>query len=101
MYPVTFLAFGRARLPGVGALEEHYRNLLPGYCRLELVELGEVHRGNAGRTFVGERDVEDGAQIADRCAKRLLAPFRAPFLVPFLAHGIDARVSLPLEQVAQ
>lgn len=41
MYPVTFLAFGRLRLPGAGEMEAHYRSLLRARVRLDLVELAE------------------------------------------------------------
>ena len=71
MYPVTFLAFGRARLPGIGALEEHYRNLLRGYVRLELVELAE------GRARDPAKQLKDEAE---RLRPRLQA-VRCPVLL--------------------
>jgi 23S rRNA (pseudouridine1915-N3)-methyltransferase len=71
MYPVTFLAFGRARLPGAGALEEHYRNLLRAYVRLEQVELPESRARETARQLKEE---------AERLRPRLLAA-RCPVLL--------------------
>ena len=49
MYPVTFLVFGRPRLDGVRALEEHYGKLLRGHVRLELLELPESRAADPAR----------------------------------------------------
>jgi 23S rRNA (pseudouridine1915-N3)-methyltransferase len=56
MYPVTFLVFGRPRLPGVRELEDHYRNLLRGHVRLELVELAESRAKDPARQLLEESD---------------------------------------------
>ena len=54
MYPVTFLAFGRPRLPGLPDLEAHYAKLLRSHVRLEIVELSESRAGLSVRRLKEE-----------------------------------------------
>lgn len=71
MYPVTFLAFGRPRLPGLRELEAHYLHLLRAHARLELVELAEGRAGDPARQLREE---------AERLRPRLKA-VRCPVLL--------------------
>lgn len=41
MYPIRLIAIGRPKLEGIRQLESHYRDLLKGFCRLEVQELPE------------------------------------------------------------
>ncbi len=41
MYPIRFIAIGKPKLDGVRQLEAHYRDLLKGYARFELLEIPE------------------------------------------------------------
>lgn len=41
MYPIRLIAIGRPKLEAVRQLESHYRDLLKGYCRLEVTEIQE------------------------------------------------------------
>ncbi len=56
MYPVTFLVFGRPRLAGVQDLEAHYRRLLRGQVRLDLVELAEGRAADPARQLREEAE---------------------------------------------
>lgn len=70
MYPILLLAVGRPKLEGIRLLEAHYRELLKGHARLEIVEVPEG-RGEAARRLREE---------AERLRPRLLAA-RCPVLL--------------------
>jgi 23S rRNA (pseudouridine1915-N3)-methyltransferase len=56
MYPVTFLVFGRPRLPGASGMEEHYAKLLRAHARLDLVELAGSRASDPARRLKEEAD---------------------------------------------
>jgi 23S rRNA (pseudouridine1915-N3)-methyltransferase len=77
MYPVTFLVFGRPRLPGVRDLEEHYRNLLRAHVRLDLVELPESRAKEPARQLREESERLRPRLAAARCPVLLDASGKA------------------------
>lgn len=80
MYPVTFLLFGRPRLPGLEDLEHHYRNLLRTHVRLDLVELAESRAREPARQLREE---------AERLRPRLLET-RVPVLLDAAGRSLDS-----------
>lgn len=70
MYPIKLIAIGRPKLEAVRQLETHYRTLLKGCCRLDVVELAEG-KGDAARQLREE---------AERL-RPLLAGVRCPVLL--------------------
>lgn len=70
MYPIRLIAIGRPKLEAIRQLESHYRDLLKGFCRLELLEIPEGKGGEA-------RQLKDEGERL----KVLLAPFRCAVLL--------------------
>lgn len=70
MYPIRLIVIGRPKLEAVRLLETHYRDLLKGFCRLELLEIPEG-KGETARQLRDEGDR----------LKALLATFRCPILL--------------------
>jgi 23S rRNA (pseudouridine1915-N3)-methyltransferase len=70
VYPIRLIVIGRPKLEAIRQLESHYRDLLKGFCRLELLEIPEG-KGDASRQLKDE---------AERL-KTLLTPFRCPVLL--------------------
>ena len=70
MYPIRLVVIGRPKLESIRQLESHYRDLLKGFCRLELLEIPEG-KGEAVRQLKDE-----GERL-----RTLLAPFRCPVLL--------------------
>lgn len=79
MYPIRLIAIGRPKLEAIRQLEQHYKDLLKGYCRLEILELAEG-RGDTARQLR-----EEAGRL-----KPLLAAVRCPVL---LDAGGPARTS--------
>lgn len=55
MYPIKLIAIGRPKLEPIRLLEAHYRGLLKGFCRLEVVEISEG-KGDLGRQLREEAE---------------------------------------------
>ncbi len=53
VYPIHLIAIGKPKLEGVRQLESHYRDLLKGFARFELLELPEG-RGTPARQLLEE-----------------------------------------------
>jgi 23S rRNA (pseudouridine1915-N3)-methyltransferase len=70
VYPIRLIAIGRPKLESVRQLESHYRDLLKGFCRLEVLEIPEG-KGDTARQL---RD--EGERL-----RPLLAPARCPVLL--------------------
>ena len=70
MYPIRLIVIGRPKLEAIRQLESHYRDLLKGFCRLDLLEIPEG-KGEAHRQL---RDEGDRLRV-------LLSPFRCAVLL--------------------
>ncbi len=79
MYPIKLIAIGKPKLEAIKQLEMHYRSLLKGFCRLEIIEIAES-KGDPARQLREE---------ADRL-RPLLASVRCPVL---LDAGAPSRTS--------
>ena len=73
MYPILLLAVGRPKLEGVRLLEAHYRELLKGYARLEVLEVPEG-RGEEARRLREEAERLRPRLLAARCPVLSSAP---------------------------
>ena len=70
MYPIRLITIGRPKLEPIRQLETHYRDLLKGFCRLELLEIPEG-KGDTARQLK-----EEGERL-----RPLLAACRCPVLL--------------------
>lgn len=70
MYPIRFITIGRPKLEAVRQLEAHYKDLLKGFCRLEVLEMPEG-KGDSARQLR-----EEGERL-----RPLLASVRCPVLL--------------------
>jgi 23S rRNA (pseudouridine1915-N3)-methyltransferase len=64
------IVIGRPKLEAIRQLESHYRDLLKGFCRLELLEIPE------GKGPEARQLKEEGERL-----KALLSPFHCPVLL--------------------
>jgi 23S rRNA (pseudouridine1915-N3)-methyltransferase len=70
VYPIQLIAIGRPKLESIRQLEIHYRSLLKGFCRLEVLEIPE------GKGDLARQLKEEGERL-----KPLLAACRCPVLL--------------------
>jgi 23S rRNA (pseudouridine1915-N3)-methyltransferase len=96
MYPIQLIAIGRTKLEPLRQMETHYRTLLKGFCRLEVLELPEG-RGDTSRQLREEGDRLRPLLASSRCPVLLDAdgpPRSSAAMAAWLGARMDRGESL-------